>query len=264
MLTDLRIGEYGIHASNLGALLAFPIAQKWSVSAFIVDPITSDDFPPVARISGVPGIERKSRSHALNIKYCYYKQCNDNNLESKDGRFIICHFGSGFSIAAVVGGKIIDVNDALLGMGPFSVERAGALPLASILSLAYNRKLSQKESEKLLTKESGLAGYVGTNDFREIEKRLQKNDSQAQLVFDGMLYQISKEMGACLAVLKGQCDGIILTGGLTQSEHFVNNLKERISFAGDITVYPGSFELEALASGAERVLNHSEQAKIYQ
>ena len=263
MLHEYQQATYANHASNLGALIAHELAQDWSVPAYIVDPVTTDDFPDVARISGVPGIERKSRSHALNIKYCYLKTCHEQGIPGETGRFIVGHFGGGFSIAAVVGTKIIDVNDALLGMGPFSIERAGALPLAGILALVYDRNLSKTDIEKLLSTESGLKGYLGTNNFPEIEKLLHDGDSFAKMIFDGMIYQIAKEIGSCFAVLNGNCNGLILTGGLSYSALFIESLTSSVSFIDNIYVYPGSYESEALAAGVNRVLTGQEQAKQY-
>lgn len=264
MLLEYRQATYANHASNLGALIAHELAEKWSVPAYIVDPVTLDDFTDKARISGVPGIERKSRCHALNIKYCYFKTCNENDIPADSGRFIVGHFGSGFSIASVVGGKIIDVNDALLGMGPFSIDRAGALPLAGILSLIYEKKLTKPDLEKLLSTESGLKAYLGTNNFRDIETRYNRGENIVEQIVDGMIYQISKEIGSCFAVLNGNCDGLIITGGLANSSLFIESLTSAVAFIKNIYVYPGSYESEALASGVLRVLLGKEQAKVYQ
>ncbi len=259
MLEEFRNETYSNHASNLGALIAHELQMKWLCPAFIVDPVTVDDFTDVARLSGVPGIQRKSRSHALNIRHCYYTFCRDNNVSLEEGRVIVGHFGGGFSIAAVVGGKIIDVNDALLGMGPFSLERAGALPLSGLLSLIYSEDRSQEDITHLLSTSSGLKAYYGTSDFTIIEKKI-KEDS---LPFNAMMYQVAKEVGACMSVLHGNCDGIIITGGLAHSKVFVSDFQERCAFFAPITVYPGSFESEALASGVLRALKGTESVREY-
>lgn len=264
ILNTYRQEIYSNHASNLGALMADVFQKKWNVPAFIVDPVTTDDMTDVARISGVPGIERKSRSHALNIRYCVKKAAAEFGIPVKGSRFIAVHLGSGFSIAAVSGGKIIDVNDALLGMGPFSIERAGALPIAGLLNVMEKLYYSRKDVEKLLSKESGLKGYLGTRDFKEIENRIQDGDKQAQLIFQAMIYQIAKEIGSMYASLKGDTDGLILTGGLAYSEMVINELTEYISFAPRKFIYPGSFELEAMTEAVLRVLNNEDTAKEYQ
>jgi len=263
LLSDLVDEKYGSHASNLGAQLGLLIAKDWNVKSFIVDPVSTDDFPDVARVSGVPGIERKSRSHALNIKYCYYKTCEKEAIDPKTSRYIICHLGSGVSVAAVVGGKIIDVNDALLGMGPFSVERAGALPLAGILSLIYQQKKSQKDLELYLSTSCGMKGYLGTNNFKTIEKLISQNAKNSKNIFNAMVYQIVKEIGSCFGVLNGDCNGLILTGGLANSLLLLNEIKKKTQFIKPVFEYLGSFELEALATSVSRVLKGQELARDY-
>ena len=263
MINDLSASKYGSPASNLGALVASSLSKQFNVDSFIVDPVTTDDFPPVARISGVPGIERKSRSHALNIKYCFRKACLELNKNPNEASMIVCHLGGGFSIAVVDGGKIIDVNDALLGMGPFSIERAGAIPIAGLLSLAYQSEYSKKEIEQFLSKQCGLKGYLGTNNFQNIEKQILKRDSKSISVFKAMIYQIVKEIGSCFGVLNGKCDGVILTGGLSHSLILQSELKQKLSFINKIFIYPGSFELDALCDGVLRVLKHQEKPKQY-
>lgn len=263
MLTEYRTNIHADHASNLGAILAQRISDRYHVPAFIADPVTTDEFRSVARISGVPGIERKSRSHALNIKYCARQAARSLNMDIRETQFAAAHLGSGFSIAAVSEGRITDVNDALLGMGPFSVERAGSLPLAGILKLAYSEQLAQADIVRRLTRESGFAGYLGTRDLREVEK-LRHTDNQAELVYQAMIYQIVKEIGAMFAVLQGQVHGLILTGGLVQSEEFVGNLKNALSFIKRTFVYPGAFEIKALAEYSYRALTGTEPILEYQ
>ncbi|MEE9119176.1 MAG: butyrate kinase, partial [Calditrichia bacterium] len=155
MLSAYISCEYSNHASNLAALIANLLSNQFDVPAYIVDPVTTDEFIAVARISGVPGIERKSRSHALNIKYCAHEAALEIGIDILNTKFIIAHLGSGFSIAAVKGGKIIDVNDALLGMGPFSTQRAGSLPISGILDEIFANGKNRDEAEHLFAQESG-------------------------------------------------------------------------------------------------------------
>ncbi len=263
ILESYRSGKYSNHASNLGALIADQLQEKWDVPAFIVDPVTIDDMTDIARISGVPGIERKSRSHALNIRYCARKAAIDTGKDLKNTRFIAAHLGTGFSIASVIGGKITDVNDALLGMGPFSVERAGALPISGLLDLMESLDNSKKTVELQLSKESGLKGYLGTNDIRKIEDKIQKGDKKANLIYRAMIYQIAKEIGAIYAIQKGETDGLILTGGVVFSDRMIQQLTDYLPFIDRRFIYPGSFELEALTEATLRVLNKEEMAKEY-
>lgn len=261
MLQDYLHETYSSHASNLGALIAHEISQITHAPAFIVDPVTTDEFIPESRISGVPGIERKSRSHALNIKFCARKTASTLGIQSNQSRFIVAHLGSGFSIAAVRHLQIIDVNDALLGMGPFSIQRAGALPLAGILDLIYHDKKSRKECEHILSKESGLAGYVGTYNFKDIEQQL--DDPKIHLIYSAMIHQISKEIGAMFAVLDGNVNGLIFTGGLAHSSKLMNDIQTKVAFAHPIFIYPGSFELKALVQGVIPICMEHETPKEY-
>lgn len=263
MLSAYRACEYANHASNLAALIADKLSHQFDVPAYIVDPITTDEFSDIARISGVPGIERKSRSHALNIKYCSRKAAVELDILLKKSRFIVAHLGSGFSIAAVKGGKIIDVNDALLGMGPFSIERAGSLPIAGILDEIFISGKSRKEIETLFSQESGLKGYLGTNQFQEIEQRMTEGDKKAALIVNAMIYQIIKEIGGLHTAFAGKTSALILTGGLANSNYLIAKLNKYLSFIQPLFVYPGSFELEALSKGVLRILNNKEIAKEY-
>lgn len=252
MISDYRLEKYASHPSNLGALLAHRIAGD-KIPAFIVDPVSTDELLPQAKISGVPGIERKGRCHALNIKYCARKASMKLNLPPENTKFIVAHLGSGFSIAAVSGGKIIDVNDALLGMGPFSPDRAGALPISGLLDLAFDSGKSKPEIINMLSYESGLKGYLKTNDFKKIVRRLE-SDSELFRIYTAMIHQIIKEIGGMFAIFNGEIHGLILTGGLLKSKVFCKHLKSNLKFISRFFVYPGSFELEALADGVKRAL----------
>ncbi|MBU0509229.1 butyrate kinase, partial [bacterium] len=176
MIEDLLSEKYAKHPSNLGAPFARTFAAEWKVPAFVVDPVTVDDFCDVARVSGFPGIVRRSRSHALNIRSCAHLAAKEIGKSIADTRFVVAHLGGGISIAAVVSGKITDVNDALLGMGPFSPERAGALPLEGLIDLQASAKVSVEKLKADLSKNAGLKGYLGTSDLREVEARIESGD----------------------------------------------------------------------------------------
>ncbi len=263
MLSEYTSCKYANHASNLAVLIADKLSHQFDVPIFIVDPITTDEFIDVARISGVPGIERKSRSHALNIKYCARKAAEDIGIDITDTKFIVAHLGSGFSIAAVDSGEIIDVNDALLGMGPFSIQRAGSLPISGILDEIFVNGKNRVEAEQLFSHESGLKGYLGKNQFQEIEERINDGDEIAKLIVHAMVYQIVKEIGGLHAAFVGKTSALILTGGLANSNYLIEKLNEYLKFIQPHVVYPGSFELEALASGVLDVLNNKDTAKNY-
>ncbi|MCF7792565.1 MAG: butyrate kinase [Candidatus Cloacimonetes bacterium] len=265
MLEDLQNPElWGrIHASNLGAFIANSIASELGIPAFIVDPVTVDEFEPIARISGCPKIERQSLLHALNLRYCAIMVAEEKGKNVDEINQIGVHMGGGISVAAIKKGKMVDVNNAVLGMGPFSPQRAGALPIGDLLEMAFSGKYTHNEMKAMFTKTGGLISYLGTDDGEEVQKRIESGDKKAKLVFDAMIYQIAKEIGACATVLKGDLDVIFLTGGLAYNDYLRENLIKRIEFLSDIKVIPGEKEMEALSQGAVRVLKGLEEAKEY-
>ena len=265
MLADLKNPQlWGrIHASNLGAFIANSIATELNIPAFIVDPVTVDEFEDIARISGCPHIERKSLLHALNLRYCAISIAAEMGLENSTINQIGVHMGGGVSVAAIKNGKIVDVNNAVLGMGPFTPQRTGALPVGDLLEMAFSGKYTHTEMMNMFTKTGGLISYLGTDDGREVVKMIEAGNEKAKLVFDAMIYQIAKEVGACATVLKGKVDIIFLTGGLAYNDYVMKNLIERISFLGEIKIIPGEKEMEALSQGGIRVLKGFEKPKEY-
>ncbi len=263
MINDLRSARYADHASNLAALIGFEIASEQKIPVYIADPITTDEFEALARISGVPGIERKSRSHALNIKASARKLCQKLELDFHKSRWVVCHMGGGISVAALENGRIIDVNDALLGMGPFSPERSGALPISGLLDLAYSGEYTRQELEVLLSKHSGLKGYLGTADLKQVEERIATGDDESKLIFQAMVYQIAKEISAMASVLSFQIDGVLLTGGMAHSTLLCDSISQRIQKVASIFIEAGENELEALAKAGLRILQEEESVKNY-
>jgi len=266
MLDDLRDPHlWGrIHASNLGAFIAKAIADELNIPSYIVDPVTVNEFPEIAKISGIPEIERKSLFHALNIRFTARILAKKLNKKFTDCNFIAVHMGGGISIAAIKNGKIVDVNNALLGMGPFSPQRAGALPIGDLLEIAFSGKYKKEELLSKLAKTSGCIAYLGTDDGIEIEKRVYAGDKKAELIMSAMCYQMNKEIGACAAVLEGKVDAIFLTGGLAYNPLVVKGVKRGVSFIAPIHILPGENEMEALSQGAIRVLKGIELAQSYE
>ncbi|HOK63393.1 MAG TPA: butyrate kinase [Soehngenia sp.] len=263
MLNDLKQAKYGEHASNLGALLAYEIAKSIGKKAYIVDPVVVDELDDVARISGLNLIERKSVLHALNQKAVARRFAKETHRKYEDLNLIVTHLGGGVSVGAHKKGRVVEVANALDGDGPFSPERTGGLPVGDLISLCFSGKYTKEEIKKMLVGKGGLVSYLGTNDAREVVKKIQNGDKYAELIFYAMAYQISKEIGACAAVLKGEVDQIILTGGIAYNETFTTWIKEMVGFIAPITVYPGEDELKALALGGLRVLKGEENSKEY-
>jgi len=250
------------HASNLGGIIAREIVEEIDVSAYIADPVSVDEFTDIARISGLKGIERKSLLHTLNIRANAFRYAKEQGKKLEELNLIIAHLGGGISIAPIKKGKIIDVNNANDG-GPFSPERTGSLPNKDLIHLCYSGKYSEKELYKLITHQGGLVSYLGTNDVREVVKKIEQGDKCAELIFEGMCYQIAKEIGAMATVLKGKVEVIILTGGIAHNEILVKKIKDRAGWIAPLVVYPGEEEMKALAEAVIRVINGVEKAKTY-
>ena len=263
MLEDLRSGAMGEHASNLGGLLAYGIAGNLSIPSYIVDPVVTDEMKPVARISGMPEIPRISILHALNQKAIARKAALDLGKKYEKLNFIVAHLGGGISVGVHYKGKVIDVNNALNGEGPFTPERSGGVPVGRLVELCFSGKFSKDEMMKKVKSKGGLVAYLNTNDVREVLKMINQGDKKAKLIFEAMAYQVAKEIGAGATVLKGQIDAIILTGGIAYNNDFVNMVRDRVSFLSLVMVYPGEEEMLSLCEGALRVLKGEEVEKLY-
>lgn len=263
MLTDLKKGYAGQHASNLGGILASEIASSLGVQAFIVDPVVVDELQAVARVSGFSLIQRKSIFHALNQKAVARRFAKQVGKNYDQLNLIVTHMGGGITVGAHSGGKVIDVNNGLHGDGPFSPERAGTVPAGELVELCYSGKYYRHEIMAKLVGQGGLVGYLGTNDAVTVEKRIEKGDKDAALIYEAMAYQVAKEIGSAAVVLGGKVDGIILTGGLAYGKQYVEMIASKVRWIADVTVYPGEDELKALAEGALRVLQGEEKAKTY-
>lgn len=264
MIDDLIVGVMGQHASNLGGILAYEIASMINVPSYVVDPVVVDELEDVARISGMPEIQRKSKDHPLNQKAVARKTSEELGGKYNDFNFLVAHMGGGISIGVHKKGKLIDVNNCLNGDGPFSPERSGQVPVGSLVELCFSGKYTKQEIEKKIAGKGGLIAYLGTNDGREVQKRIAEGDQEALLVYQAMAYQISKEIGAGATVLNGNVDAILLTGGLAYDEQLVKWIKERVNFIAKVFVYPGEYEMIALVQGVLRVFNNEEEENIYQ
>lgn len=265
MLNDLKDPtRWGrIHASNLGAFIAKAIADPLGIPSFIVDPVVVDEFDDIARISGIPEIERKSLLHALNIRYIGRLLAAELGKDYSEANLIGVHMGGGISVAAIKNGRVVDVNNALLGMGPFSPQRAGALPIGDLIDMAYSGKYTKKELNNYLTKAAGLMAYLGTDSGIEINKRITAGDDFARKIQEAMCYQVAKEIGACATVLRGKVDAIYMSGGLVYNASVVDFIRDRVGFIAPLFVYPGEKEMEALSQGGVRVLSGLEPALEY-
>jgi len=264
MIEDLKAAQMGEHASNLGGMIAHEIAEQLHIPAFIVDPVVVDEMEPVARISGMPEIKRISIFHALNQKAVARRYAKETGRPYEELNLIVAHLGGGISVGAHEKGRVVDVNNALDGEGPFSPERTGGLPVGDLAKLCYSGKYTHADIKKMIKGKGGLVAYLGTNDGREVVKMIESGDENAKLIFEAMAYQVAKEIGSCAAVLKGKVDAVILTGGLAYGAMLTSWIKSRVEFIGDVIIYPGEDEMSALALGGLRVLRKEESPQIYE
>lgn len=263
LIADLKEGVQGQHASNLGGILSNEIAKEIGVRAFIVDPVVVDELEEVARLSGVVELPRKSKFHALNQKAVAKRFGKESGKGYDNLNLIVAHMGGGVSVGAHNHGKVVDVNNALDGDGPFSPERAGGVPVGDLIKMCFSGEYTEKEVYSKIVGKGGMVSYYNTNDARDIIQASEKGDEKAQLIYDAFIYQVAKGIGEMATVLEGNVDRIILTGGIAFSEKVVNDITRRVKFIADVKPYPGEDELLALAQGAIRVLDGEEEAKVY-
>lgn len=262
-------GKEREHASNLGALLAYEIAARAGAPSFIVDPVCVDEFDEVARISGLPEIERKSLSHALNLKATARRAALDLDKPYSELNLVVAHLGGGISVSAHRRGSMVDVNQALDGTGPFAPERAGGLPVGDVVRMCFGMPpyegtdYGYDQMFRKLAGQGGLVAHLGTNSAVEVEERIEAGDAYARLVYEAMAYQIAKEIGAMATVLCGAVDAIVITGGVAHSKVLLEWIESRVAWIAPVLVYAGEDEMLALAQGALRVLRGEEVAHDY-
>lgn len=263
LLEHARVGYTVKHPATLGAQLADAFAKEYGGVAFVVNPPDVDEFTDVARVTGLKGVYRESRIHALNQKEIGIRYAAKLGKKYEDLNLIICHIGGGISVTAHNHGKMVDSNDIANGDGPMAPTRCGQLPVKDVVTMCFSGKYTEKEMREKITKTGGLVDHLGTSDAREVTEMIKNGNQYAKLIYDAMIYEIGKTAGSMAAVLCGKVDGIIFTGGISHDKYVVEKLTEMLSFIAPITVMAGEFEMEALAAGAIRVLSGKEEAKTY-
>ena len=263
MIKELLQQSKGEHPSNLGALIANEIAEHLELPSYIVDPVVVDEMDDIARITGYPGITRKSVFHALNHKACGRRAAMELGKKYEELNLIIAHMGGGITIGAHSNGKVIDVNNGLNGEGPFSLERSGTLPHGDLVDICYSGQFTYEEMKHELLYHSGLNAYMQHSDSSAIANYLPSSDHPDFIYLKALAYQVAKEIGSSSTVLSGKVDAIIFTGELCYRNEFVKLIMERVNWIADIMLYPGENELQSLTQGCLRVLRKEEQAKEY-
>ena len=260
MLDDLRQARFGEHACNLGAILADRIARPREIPTYVADPPVVDELAPTSRITGLPAIQRRSIFHALNQKEVARRYARSLGRTCEELALVVCHLGGGVSVGVHDGGRVVWVNDALGGEGPFSAERAGGLPAVSVLELAFSGRYTREELEQMMSGKGGLVAHLGTNDLR---RAMADGSPEARVVIEALALQAAREISAGLAVLARLPDAVIITGNMAKSERLVELISGRLEGFMEVVVMPGSFEAEALAAAAARVLSGVEEARKY-
>ncbi len=277
MYDDLKKGVMGQHASNLGGVLASEIAKLSGAKSFIADPVVVDEMVPLARYSGMPENPRLSIFHALNQKRVGRHAARQLGKKYEECNFIVVHGGGGVSVGAHEKGRVIDVNNALNGDGPFTPQRSGGVPAGGLVKMCFSGKYTEKEMNLKLKGRGGMVAYTGTSDMLAIEKYVttgtvdkksgldtkKVSRTQAREIVQAMAYQIAKEVGAMAAVLKGKVDAVVFTGGLAYDGILVPFFKEMVSWIAPVLVYPGGDEMAALRIAAQSALDHPQTVKVY-
>jgi len=253
MCSDLSNGRYGHHPSSLGPVLAFLLAEEYQISAYAIDPPSTDEFAAVARFSGIPELQRKSAFHALSHKAAGRKAASILKRSYEKCNLIVAHLGGGITIGAHIKGQVVDCTHGL-SEGPFTPERTGSLPVLDACSLFLEKNLGEDEIRQMLVGKGGLMAYLGTKNTIEVEEKINRGDRRAEMVFEAMLYQVAKDIGAMASVLKGICDGVVLTGALTRSQRLLDILQPGIAYIGRIFVFPEDIEMDALLEGGREIL----------
>jgi len=263
MKADLLAAKYGEHASNLGALIADAFARLLGIPAFIADPVVVDELDDVARVSGNKLFKRNSIFHALNQKAVARRFAKERGRSYEELNLIVAHMGGGVSIGLHRRGRVVDVNQALNGEGPFSPERSGTLPAGDLAKLCFSGRYTQQEVLKMITGKGGMVSFLGTNDMREVERMREEGNKEADLYFRAFIYQVGKYIGSLAAAACGKVDGIILTGGIAFWKELTDRITEMVSFIAPVVVYAGEGELEALALAGQMALSGEIEIKEY-
>ena len=244
------------HASNLGAVLASEVARLGGIEAYIYDAPSANEFPPVAQITGMKEVVRKSYCHVLNSRAVSMKHAQNQGKKYEDMNIIVAHLGGGITMSAHQKGKIVEsLSD---DNGPFAPERAGSVPLLDVIDLCYSGDFTKNDMIRKVRGLGGLRDLLGTSNGREIERMVESGDEYAALVMEAQAYQIAKGIFLVAPPLMGDIDAIILTGGLAHNQFLVENVTKYITHLAPVGIYPGELEMEALALGGLRILRGQE------
>ncbi len=263
MLAHSRLGRTVKHPAILGAQLIDLFRTETGKPAFVVNPPDVDEFEPIARVTGIKGLYRESRVHALNQKEVAMRYAGGIGKTYETCNVVVAHVGGGLSVCAHQNGRMIDGNDVLNGDGPMAPNRSGSVPAVPIIKMCYSGEFAEQDMIAKIGKTGGLMSHLNTDNTMEISKRISEGDDYAKLIYDAMAYQLAKAIGAYSVVLRGKVDGILLTGGVSNDTDFVSRVSDLVGWIAPVKAYGGDFEMEALAAGAIRALHGTERVKTY-
>lgn len=265
---DDLVLEHSIHAANgvvhpacLGPSIAYDFAEKYGAKAYVVNPPDVDELQDLARLTGIKGVYRQVHLHALNLKETAIRHAEKSGKKYEECNYIVCHIGGGISVSAHRAGKMIDGFDIVGGEGPMAPTRCGSVPVVDLLRYCVDQDV--KTVQQLCTKNGGFVDHLGISDALELTERAKRGDRYAEMLWNTMIYQIEKCIGAMATVLHGKVDGILLSGGMVYNENLVSQIKSVCEWIAPVSAYPGEFEMEAMAAGASRVLEGKEEVKQY-
>ena len=263
MVEDLKSAKYGEHASNLGGIIALEISKRVGCPAYIADPVVVDEMCDVARVGGHPMFPRLSIFHALNHKAIAKLYAKEIGRDYNDLNLVVAHLGGGCSIAAHSKGKVVDVNNALMGDGPFSPERTGGISAMQLAKVCFSGEYTHEEIKKIISGKGGIVAHLGTNSFKDVDDMVAAGDPKATLISDAFVYNVAKAIGGMAAALSGNVDGIVVTGGIAYGKLIMQQLTDMVKFIAPVKIYPGEDEMGALAKNAFAVIEGKEEVKQY-
>lgn len=263
MVEDLKSAKYGEHASNLGGIIALEISKRVGCPAYIADPVVVDEMCDVARVGGHPMFPRLSIFHALNHKAIAKLYAKEIGRDYNDLNLVVAHLGGGCSIAAHSNGKVVDVNNALMGDGPFSPERTGGISAMQLAKVCFSGEYTHEEIKKIISGKGGIVAHLGTNSFKDVDDMVAAGDPKATLISDAFVYNVAKAIGGMAAALSGNVDGIVVTGGIAYGKLIMQQLTDMVKFIAPVRIYPGEDEMGALAKNALAVIEGKEEVKQY-
>jgi len=263
IVNELKHNIYGEHSLNVGPIIAYKLYNEFKIKPYMINAVTVNEMEPIAKYTGIKGIERKSFFHALSQKSVAKRYAKNHNKKYEDLNIIVAYLGSGITIGAHKKGRVVDVNSSLEGEGPFSPERSGSIPMTSLLEMCFNKNFTYEELKELIEGKGGCVAYFNNSDLRSIVENIQNGDEGSRKIIEAMAYQISKEIGKCAVVLDGNVDAIILTGGIAYCRPIVDLIKNRVNRIASVHLYAGKDELTDMVEEAIRILNGDEELKHY-